>query len=1316
MTSKKRIRHALLALAAVIVIVVVAGYIMIHTHAFNRFVAGKIIEQTEEKTGAQLSIGKMVIHWGQLKVDFYDLALRTSPKTGPPFFACDRLRVGVKILSIWKRKIDLQELILDRPVLHALVDAQGRTNFPHSAKPSSASPVDAIFDLAIRHFDMNSGQIDYNDERVPVSADLHNLQATVQFNASAQNYDGSLSYDHGRIAAKALTPFEHDARMVFAANRSIFAIHSLALSAGGTHLTAQATLTDYSHPRIQGTYQATIFTPDLARVLNSSSIPDGQVQTSGSLACDAASNQPFLSVISVDGRMDAPDLAVHADGIYATARQVRASYVLHAGSLRVADLAAQVLGGSLNADFSMSNLAAPHSPSRLNASLRGVSLSELTHVAPSKELKGVRLAGRANAEVQAAWTGTPSDASAHVHATIYGPLTAPVQTTIPVNGFLDVRYDGARDTATFAPSTLRTTNTQISLSGVLGKRAGLNVQASARDLHEVTQLISAICASKPKTKSQPSKLLDLRGSANFVGQITGSPKNPRIHGRVIGDNIVAEETRWNAVQADFDLSSSGLALQNASLKGNARTAITFNGRIGLQNWSFTPASPLSLQANASGISLTDLQHVAKLQYPVAGNLTAKIAIHGSENDPAGQASLEVSKGSAWGEAVTHLAIRLQGNGNSVHASAQLQIPAGPVSADVIYAPKSQQYDARLSAPKLVLTQIQFSRSRNLGVNGVASISASGKGTIERPQLTAQFEIPQLQVGGQTISQLRAQLNVTNQHANFTLNSSVIHGYAQAKGDVDLRGNYFATASVDARALQIGALLASYVPKAPQGLEGQTELHATLSGPLKQPAQLKAQAEIPTLDVSYQSVHLGLADPMKFAYANGVLSVDKADMKGNGTQLSLHGTVPLRSNQPLNLAADGTLDLGLIQDFSSDIKSSGKIHLHITAQGGASKPTMQGQIRVVNAMFSSETFPLALEGVNGQIGVAGNRLDINQLNGAAGGGNISASGFLIYGAQPNFKLSAHAKSVRIRYPQGIRSVLDANLGLTGTSASSSLTGRVLVDRLSFTQQFDMANLIGRLNSETPATPPPPFEQNMKLNVTVATTQNLNLTSSKLSMGGSANLNVTGSLADPVILGRISLTQGEVFFMGKRYEVQNGTIAFANPVRTEPVLNIYAKTTVQQYDITLNFVGPIDRLRTNYTSTPPLSQADIINLIAFGKTAEQAASSPSTPASVGAESVLAQGVAGQVSGKVEKLAGISQISIDPLASNSQANPASQLAIQQRISGSLLLIFSTDVTSTQAQTVEVEYTPNKRWTISVIRDENGGYGIDARIHKVF
>jgi translocation and assembly module TamB len=203
---------------------------------------------------------------------------------------------------------------------------------------------------------------------------------------------------------------------------------------------------------------------------------------------------------------------------------------------------------------------------------------------------------------------------------------------------------------------------------------------------------------------------------------------------------------------------------------------------------------------------------------------------------------------------------------------------------------------------------------------------------------------------------------------------------------------------------------------------------------------------------------------------------------------------------------------------------------------------------------------------------------------------------------------------------------------------------------------------------------------------------------------------------VILGRTTLTGGEVFFLGKRYEVQNGTIEFANPVRTEPTLNLYVTTTVQQYNITLNFVGPIDRLRTNYTSDPSLASSDIINLIAFGKTAEQSASGASTPTSVGAESVLAQGVSGQVSGRVEKLAGISQLSIDPLAGTNPNDPGSQISVQQRVSGNLLLTFSTDVTSTQNQAVQLQYEVKRNLSLSVLRDQNGGYAIDIRVRKVF
>ncbi len=111
----------------------------------------------------------------------------------------------------------------------------------------------------------------------------------------------------------------------------------------------------------------------------------------------------------------------------------------------------------------------------------------------------------------------------------------------------------------------------------------------------------------------------------------------------------------------------------------------------------------------------------------------------------------------------------------------------------------------------------------------------------------------------------------------------------------------------------------------------------------------------------------------------------------------------------------------------------------------------------------------------------------------------------------------------------------------------------------------------------------------------------------------------------------------------------------------------------------------------------------------------ASNASTPASLGAESALAQGVAGQVASKVQNLTGISQLTLDPTAGNNQ-NPGAQVAIQQRVTGSILLTFSTDVTSTQRKTIQLQYEPKRQVRISVLRDEYGGYGMDVRLHKVF
>jgi translocation and assembly module TamB len=886
---------------------------------------------------------------------------------------------------------------------------------------------------------------------------------------------------------------------------------------------------------------------------------------------------------------------------------------------------------------------------------------------------------------------------------------------IPVNGVIDVDYNGATQSASFGRSELRVANTDVMLNGVVSRQSNLNVDVNAKDLHELTSLMSAFTSASPGTEAtNNARAYDIRGAAHFTGQINGPTADPHIRGQLSGSNLEVQGSKWRTVQLNLDASSSGVRFQNGYLLNAQQGEIRFSGSTDLYRWSFTPQSPLSLQAKVTKLSVADLERLAKAEYPITGELSGDVALQGSELQPVGHGSLQITKGSAWNEPIRILKLDFQGDRDAVHSTAQLQVAAGTANAKLTYAPKTEHYDMTLTADALNLDQLQSVQQRSGTISGVLSINVTGQGTVKDPQLSGNVQIPQLQVSGQTFSAVKAQMDLAHQHANVTLDSIVEQGYVHAKGGVDLVGQYQTNATVDVRALPIGPLLAKHstTTGAAQDLQGFTEIHASLAGPLKDPSRLTGRLEIPRLNFAYKDIQLANDGPMRIRYQNGVATIEQARIKGTGTDLSMQGVVPVQSATPMNVSAKGGLDVQLLQLLSPDVLASGKLELDLRAGGALRQPKTEGSIRVVNVGLTVEGAPVSVSAMNGQFSISGNRLNIDKLSATAGGGTISANGSATYGKQTNFAIDLHGKGVRV-HPTGIRSTMDADLQFSGTPQKSELSGRVVVDRLSFQEGFDLGTFMSQLSDDSTVSAPSDFASNIHLGISVASAQNLELASSQVSIAGSANLNVTGTAANPVILGRINLNNGELFFQGKRFEIQSGTIAFANPAKTEPVLNLYVKTTIEQYNITVNLSGPIDRLKTNYTSDPSLPPVDIINLLAFGQTTAEKASNP--PASLGAQSVLAQGVAGQVAKGVQNLTGISQLTIDPTAGNSQ-NPGAQVAIQQRVTGTILLTFATDVTSTQRQTVQLQYQPKRQVKISVLRDEYGGYGVDIRYHKVF
>src|SRR5262249_40674530 len=522
--------------------------------------------------------------------------------------------------------------------------------------------------------------------------------------------------------------------------------------------------------------------------------------------------------------------------------------------------------------------------------------------------------------------------------------------------------------------------------------------------------------------------------------------------------------------------------------------------------------------------------------------------------------------------------------------------AGSAKANLIFNPKSKGYDVRLDAPGIQLAKLQPLQERNLGLAGVLSAGATGRGTLDNPQLVASVQIPQLQIRQAIIYDIKADFNVANHQARMALDSEVAKTLIRARSTLNLSPGYYTQATLDTRGIPIEGLLALYTTPKTNGPRGIVELHASASGPLTDKARMQAELVIPTLKADYQGLQIGNTRPLRVRYSNYVVVMDPTEIAGTDTTLRLGGNLPLRGNSPATLAATGEVDMKLLRFFQPDIQSSGKVLFDLRGTGAATHPEVRGQVRIqsVNAMFPDA--PVGIQNLNGVLDISNDRVNITQLTGESGGGKVSATGIMGYRPQLQMNVALKANNVRIRYEDAIRTVLNGNLNLEGTSESGNLTGRVLIDSLSFTQNFDLATLAGQVQSGPESMPSEGMAQNIKLNIAVQTSRGLNLTSSEVSLQGQADLRVIGTAADPVIVGRMEFTAGDIFLMNKRYKIERGIIEFSNPNRTEPVLNVLLTTTINQYNISLTFLGPLDKLQTNYVSDPQLPVADIINLIA------------------------------------------------------------------------------------------------------------------------
>ncbi|HEV3040161.1 MAG TPA: translocation/assembly module TamB domain-containing protein [Candidatus Angelobacter sp.] len=1312
---RKIILWSITGIVVLVIAVVITGVLLLeHNPSFRQYVLNKVTSSIAESTGAKIEVRDFDVHLSTLSVNLHDVKVHgTEPDPNKPLLQTDRLGASIKILSLFRRTWRLQDVEIDHPVVRFSVNKAGENNLPKSQKQSSSSNTN-IFDLAIQKFVLGHGEIYYNDKKSVLDAELHDLNVNAAFDNFQSRYYGDLGYKQGRIQYGKYAPMVHDLQAHFNATPKRFDLDQLVFSTGASHLTLKASAENYSDPNLhaQANYDAVLVADDFKRILKDPTLPTGTVLLNGSLTYQADPNRPPLETVSVQGQVSSRSVAVNTPSFLGIVQDFGAQYQLANGNAEVRDIHARLLGGTLNGKLTIRDLSGK-SQAKAQASLKDVSIDALKAASRNRSLEQADLHGKISADANATWAKTLDNLVTNADATIQAAL-GPRSKSTPLNGAIHARYAAANKTVALNQSYIKTPQTSVTLNGEVSNRCQLQVNMQSNDLHELELLAANF--SKP-TPGQPQQAMGLYGKATLTAAVTGSTSKPEIRGQLAAQNLKVKGTSWKVLKTNITANPSLASLTNGDLEAVPQGHINFNVETRLTNWSYTPSSPINVQVSAAQLSVADLARLANQTVPATGTLSANISLHGSQLSPVGQGNISLANGKVSGEPIQALNIKFKGTGDAIDTNLLLKLAAGATQANVVYHPKTEAYEAELHAANLRIEKLHAIQAGNQQINGGVTINVSGRGTIKSPELTASIEIPQLQIEKQTIRGVNFTTNVRNHLATINLSSQVVETYIKASGTVGIDAPYNANLQLDTGRIQFEPLLAMYAPAQAGVVSGQTELHATLRGPLQDKTRLEAHIQVPVLTASYKQLQFGVAKPIRLDYQNGIATLQPTAIQGTGTDIQMQGSLPLASPKAASLLVQGTADLRIIQLMQPDLLTSGQLKFDINSQRFGAGSNVQGQIRLVNANVHTTTAPLGLDNANGVFTVTQERLEVTNFEGQVGGGTVTAKGGVAYRPGIQFDLALAAKNVRVRYPDGVRVVAGSNLALTGNTDASLLRGQVNLEHVSFTPDFDMSTFINQFSGGTSS---PPDSQGvaagMKLDIAVQSTSQMNLVSSKVSIQGSANLRVVGTAADPVILGRTDLTGGELFVAGNRYIIQQGTINFLNPIETEPVVNLRINTTVNQYNIALNFQGPVSHLQTTYTSDPALPPVDIINLLAFGKTTEASAAGTSAPGTLGAQSVLASGISSAVSNKVEKFAGLSHLSIDPVLGSNQQSPGARIAIQQRVTSNLFVTFATDVTSTQHQAIQLEYKLNPRWSVSGVRDQNGGFGVDGKYHKTF
>ncbi len=1306
-------RRALVVLGMLVALLIGVCVWAVESGWLRRQAHARIVTEIENATGGRVSLGGFDFDWRTWRAQLRDVKIHgLEPAGDAPLFQARRLGIGLRVVSLWRRKFDLLSVEADQPQINVKAAPDGRTNIPEPRirRATTGPPVDRFLDLAIAQYRVAEGVFHFGQRQWPFEARGKDLDLRLDFERHTRTYSGTLRAKEVRIAEPLRAPVQFDVESAVRVEATRLTFSKAKFHAGRSVINATAGEIALDRQYAFAQLEGVVSIAELGPVLGLPVDPQGEARVLGLFQWKGGRNW------TAAGTARAAGLAYRKNNLQVDGMTARTTFSANPDRLDLIGLRLQALGGEFRGRvqvtrgpaFSAEGNVESFALARLSALGLKNPLPWDATVSGPVSIAGPELTGQARLRMEGSAGSSP--------------LEGEVVASMAAGGQLHLD-----------PSYLEVGGTRINIAGDVGKRIDFGLTTRNAD-----DLLPLLASGGVLVRDSPIRIEN--GIAQFDGSITGSLEQPRIAGRLRAGPLSIQGRRVESVTGMLDASASEVRFTEAHWRESAFDLQGY-ATLGLERWAPAPDSAVAAKLTLLNAPIQPLLAAATLDYPLDGSLDAQVDIQGTFSSPRLASRITAAPFQAWGERFDRLEadVRFAGDrldiqgGRLLDQGATLEFTASKVGAST-----RLEFAARNS--KLA----HWEEARRLQPQLDAQIVAKGVVTAHTPAgggapaLTGadvEIKLQGVTLSGRRFGDLSLLMRTKGRLMSADLTAQIRESRLQGVAEWTLGSNNNGLGQFTVSNLTFSDLYDLFAPPGQQpSLRGVMNGELGFSGPILRPEQWTGYAKINTLEVEpvtrrfeeagRRALVLRNREPILASIDSKAVTLQSAHLAAEGTDLEASGTVAFNSRNPWNLRLRGTLNLPVLTIFEPDLLAKGISTLDATIRGSLDRPNIVGRMEIKKADLNLKGLPNGVENANGAVVFDRTRANIEHLTAQSGGGDLSLSGFVDFGGDQFFyRLGVNAQRVRVRYPEDVSTTFDANLSWVGTTTQSLLGGILTLNKMGINPKTDLGSLLenaGR-SSSAPSTSSA-LMRGLQLDVRVQTAPDAELqTSLARDVAPQAELRLRGSGGRPVLLGRVSVNQGEIQFFGNQYTITRGDISFFNPVKVEPVIDLDLETKVRGIIVNMNFSGPVSKLNASYRSDPPLQSTEIIALLTVGRTpgtgiTPSLAQNQSLQSMTGNNTLLGQAISAPINSRLQRLFGVSRIKIDPDLSSVTNTPQARLTVEQQLTRDLTITYITNLNRTQQQIVRLQWDFSRDFSVLAVRDENGIFGVDFLWRKRF